>query len=142
MFCKKTHYLLIEIAQKRALRVSLTDSSLSYNDLLKESGYLSIHTRHIQILMVEIFKTSKSAGPAFMKDLFQDKSRNYNLRYTKLKLLPSTKTKTYGTNAIIFKGCLLWNKLPEIYKSSKSINEFKQQIMKFNTAKCTCKICV
>ena len=39
--------------------------------------------------------------------------------------LSKRRTKTYGLNATLFKGALLWNKLPNHFKEAKSLIHFK-----------------
>ena len=44
------------------------------------------------------------------------------------KKIPSTHSKRYGTNSIVFRACLVWNKLPLSVKQSQSLIEFKSKI--------------
>ena len=81
MFCGKTEYLLIERTHKRALRILQNDFTLSYKQLLEMSGSVSIHVKHLQHLMTEIYKTTNSTNPEFMKQVFKQREGvYYNLR--------------------------------------------------------------
>ena len=42
--------------------------------------------------------------------------------------IPSTRSKRYGTNSIVFRACLVWNKLPLSVKQSQLLIEFKSKI--------------
>ena len=49
------------------------------------------------------------------------------LRNTQLLELSKCRTKTLGLNIILFKGALLWNKLPNHFKEAKSLIHFKKK---------------
>ena len=44
--------------------------------------------------------------------------------------IPPTRSKIYGTNSVHFLGSLIWKRLPNLVKSSRSISEFKNVIKK------------
>ena len=48
----------------------------------------------------------------------------------------------YGTNAIHFKGSLIWNNLPAKVKFSNSVFEFKTKIRNLGNFDCGCLICM
>ena len=49
----------------------------------------------------------------FTWDYFKQKNTPYHLRNTQLLELSKCRTKMYGLNTTLFKGALLWNKLPK-----------------------------
>ena len=53
------------------------------------------------------------------------------LRNTQLLKLSKCRTKTLGLNIILFKGALLWNKLPNHFKEAKSLIHFKKKKNKY-----------
>ena len=141
MFCGKGEYLLIEKTHKRALKILYNKSfSLSYKQLLEMSGSVNIHVKHLQHLMTEIFKTTKSINPKFMKKVFTERECDYNLRNRNLLTLPATRTTTFGTRSVSFKGSFIWNKIPNVYKQAQSIAEFKNKIKQWQGTECSCKI--
>ena len=142
MFCHKKEYKLIQRTHKRALRILLNDFEADYPTLLKLSNSVSIHVKHLQALMVEIFKSKNSLSPDFMKYIFRPKINHYQLRATDLLTLNQTRTTTFGTRAISFKGSLIWNKLPQKFKEAKSLNIFKKLIKTWSGRECSCKCCV
>ena len=141
MFCHKKDINLINKVHKRALRAVHGDSSMSFMDLLLLENSVSVHTRHLQILMTETFKSLHSSNPQIMCELFELKDRPYNLRGQQILKIPPAKTTSYGINSLIFKASLLWNKLPNEYKLAKSVNEFKHKIKKWQGNSCQCKVC-
>ena len=141
MFCNKREHNLIQRTHKRALKVLLNNFEADYPTLLKLGNSVSIHTKHLQALMVEIFKTKNSHNPEFMKEIFKQKNITYELRATELLTLVPTRTSTFGTRAISFKGSLIWNKLPKRFKEAKSLNIFKKSIKQWTGTECSCKGC-
>ena len=142
MFCRKNDYKLIERTHKRALRVLLNNFEADYLLLLEQSDSVSIHIRHLQFLMIEVYKTKNLHNPKFMKEVFKEKSSNYQLRNTDLLTLEPTRTTTFGTRSISFKGSLIWNRLPNRIKEAKSVSSFKELIKTWSGTECSCKICV
>ena len=49
----------------------------------------------------------------FTWDYSKQKDTPYHLRNTRLLQLSKCRTKMYGLNTTLFKGALLWNKLPK-----------------------------
>ena len=62
--------------------------------------------------MTEIFKSISQINPEFMWSFFQPKKLSYNLRKGSILNLPRTQSTYFGTNAIHFRGSLIWNNLP------------------------------
>ena len=75
-----------------------------------------------------------------MWNFFDLKRNRYNLRDDYLLKLPDTSTCRYGTQALWFKGNLLWNKIPSKYKNLNSLEESKRQIEQWSPNTCSCKI--
>ena len=141
MFCNKRDATLINNVQKRALRAVHSDFSLSLSDLLNLNKEVAIHKRHLQILMLETYKSLNQENPRLMWDLFCYKKCSYNLRGQLLVKLPSTRTVTYGTNSLLFRASIIWNKLPNKFKELCSANLFKKKIKEWKGDLCTCAQC-
>ena len=75
---------------------------------------------------------------AFHMGLFKQKNTPYQLTNKQLLQLSKCRTKTYGLNTTLFKGSLLWNKLPNHYKEAKSLIHFKNKIWEWTERSCTC----
>ena len=141
MFCHKKDIKIINKVHKRALRAIHGLFSLDYNELVNTENTTSIHVKHLQILMTEVFKSLNYTVPQIMCDLFKKKDMPYNLRNQKLLQIPPARTITYGTNSLIFKASILWNTLPNEYKTAKSVNIFKTNIKKWSGSSCHCFLC-
>ena len=140
MFCRKKDYLKIEKIQYKALKV-VYNSSESYEDLLTRSNEVSIHQKHLRALAPEIYKSLADINPGFTKPYFIIKEMPYNLRNGCALKLPSAKSMYHGINSVLFRACLLWNRLPLSVKQTQSLLEFKSKIKTLRNIVCTCTIC-
>ena len=141
MFSNKIPNNELNKLQKRALRILTDKHNLSHDDLLEETGCVKIHTRNLQLLMTEIFRTTKKINPPFMWDLLELKKIDYDFRVKSLLKLPVTKTKTHGIRSFTFRGSILWNYLPDDYKQLSSLKVFKEKIKLWKGDRCKCKLC-
>ena len=141
MFCSKMSGNFIVKTYYRTLRALCDTQTRSHEELLHLSGKTNIHTQNLQILMVEVYKYLNNISPPFTWGYFQQKNTPYHLRNTQLLELSKCRTKTYGLNTTLFKGSLLWNKLPNHFKEPKSLLHFKNKIQEWTRRSCTCCIC-
>ena len=141
MYGCKSNDTLINKVHHRALCAIYSDFSSSFEALLTQDTSVSIHVQNLRILLIEICKIVNKKSPCFLWDMFLPKSNAYSLRLGEALSLPSTNTKTFGSNSIAFRGSLLWNNLPNSLKSIKSPEVFKLQIRKWTGQTCTCYIC-
>ena len=141
MFCRKREINLINKVHKRALKTVYNDSSLNFDELLELDNSVCFHKRHLQLLMLEVFKSVTHENPLLIEEMFCFKEEHYNLRNKFLLKIPLAKSKTYGTNALFFKASILWNTLPNKYKLANSISSFKNLIKSWKGESCNCSIC-
>ena len=90
MFCSKKHFNMVNKTHHRALCAIFFRFDLSLEELLSLSNSPSIHTKHLQMLMTEIYKSINKLNPSFMWNLFEVKEVNYNLRSKRILKLPTT----------------------------------------------------
>ena len=140
MFCRKTLNSKIQKIHHRTLKVVYGIGD-SYKNLLLRSNSVSIHQRHLQFLVTEIFKSISQINPEFMWSFFKPKKLSYSLRKGPILNLPKTQSTFYGTNTIHFRGSLIWNNLPVKVKSSNSVFEFKTKIKNLGNIDCGYLIC-
>ena len=91
--------------------------------------------------MTKIDKSINHLNAQLIWEIFSIKTVEYNLGSTNPIIMPRAKTAQYGTNSIVFKGSLLWNLLPNFYKGSQNVEEFKRKIKGWGVSTCTYKIC-
>ena len=111
IFCRKTFYSKIEVILHRTLKV-VYDIDDSHSNLLLSSKSVSIHQRHIRLLVKDIFKSISQINSELMWSFFKPKKLSCNLRKGPILNLPRTQSAFYSTKAIHFRGSLIWNNLP------------------------------
>ena len=141
MFCNKGNKLKIDKVHKRSLKTILQQGNLNLSELLYLNESLTIHQKHIQFLMIEVYKALKNISPDLLLDIFKPKLHPYNFRNNGLLTLPKTKSVTFGTNALLFRASLIWNKLPNEYKCASNLSIFKTKIKKWGCNTCSCQCC-
>ena len=68
---------------ERCLRIISKYKASTFEQLLEKNSSLSIHTRNLRFLVVEMFKVVKGLAPTIINDLFPLKeTNNYDLRRT------------------------------------------------------------
>ena len=142
MFSGKSSNNEINRIHKRTLRVLLDDCGSTFEELLQKRGEQTIHTSSLQTLLLKAYKCLTSKNPSFLWDLFERRPTNYNLKIKDLVQLPSTKTVKYGLNSLRFRGSMLWNKLPDMIRSTKNDKQFKNRIKDWTGFLCCCLICI
>ena len=125
--------LVITRTHKRALRILYRDYESSFEELLEGDNTKTIHTKNLQKLMIEVYKSPK---PRVYVGIFR-KKRCLIL----LCKLPSVSSQRYGLNSLSFRGSLLWNTIDDEIKLSPSLEVFKKKVRSWNGISCTCFIC-
>jgi hypothetical protein len=143
MFCSKTLSKEITRVHKRALRAVFSDFVSSYEILLQNCNFKSIHDLHLSQLLCEVYKTVNRLNPIFMQNLFQIKTVSYSLRNQQLLSLPPARSQRFGTQSFLFRGSFLWNLIPDKIKLQVSIDRFKTLLKEHSLEIfCSCKICI
>ena len=127
---------------ERTLRIAKKDYESSFNTLLEKDHSVSIHAKNLQTLMTEMFKTMENINLPSMKETSYHRAVTYNLRNNNEFLLPRVRTTSYRSETIKYRGQRLWLSLPQHIRNAQSINEFKKEIKSWNSADCTCRICM
>ena len=76
-----------------------------------------------------------------MKDIFVERTETYNLRSGNTLQLPKARTTTFGIESVSFLGQRLWHALPESFKQSENLAEFKRKIRNWKGLDCNCRLC-
>ena len=101
----------------------------TFNELLDKEKVVNIHTRKFQILDTEMLKVEIGESPSVMHQIFQTQdSNNFNLKKNRVFKPGNPKTVYYGTETVSVLGPKLWIILPDKYKNSTSLKEFKSKI--------------
>ena len=70
----------IENLQKRALRFLCNNYQLTYEELLDKANSSTMNVKRLRFLCVEIYKTINNLNPSFMKQIFELRETNRNVR--------------------------------------------------------------
>ena len=140
MFCSKQAHNLIDSTHRRALCAKLNTFTGTLDELLQKSNTISIHTKNLQLLLIEIFKSVNHLNPEFMWDSFIMKPDLYNLRQGSSIVVPRA-TSTRATNSFDVRAALAWNHLTSSIKSEITLTKFKSEIKKHRIY-CRCKRCL
>ena len=127
--------------QERALRITYKDAESTYSELLEEDSAASIHTKNLQLLMTEMYKTKNGLNPLFMQEIFRENAIHYNLRNNNEFVQPRVKSVNNGTESVRFKGPQLWQMLPPTIRNSDSLCQFKTKIKNWYGENCPCRLC-
>ena len=95
-------------------------------DLPSKDGSWTIHDNNIHALLIEIDRSLNHISPPIMQEFFNLKVTPYSLRNNNLLRLPKTNTSRYVSEALCFKGSIIWNTVPNRYKNLNSLDKFKQ----------------
>ena len=127
--------------QERALRITYKDTESTFSELLQKDSAVTIHTKNLQILMTEMYKTRNGLNPSFMQEIFCDNTTYHNLRNNNEFFQLRVRSVNNGTESVRFKGPQLWQMLPRTIRNSQSLCQFKTKIQRLNGENCPCKLC-
>ena len=96
--------LLNNKIHERALRIAYKDYESSFHTLLERDTSVTIHTKSLQNLMIEMFKTKENKNPPFMKELFRERKNTYNLRNNNEFMVRRAKKITYAPKLLVLEG--------------------------------------
>ena len=122
---------------ERSLRVVYNYKNFTFKELLDKDKAVSIHTRNLQILVTEMFEVK-----IIIQEIFQaDDSNNFNLRKNRGFRPGNPKMVYYEAKTISVLGPKLRIILPDEYKNSISLKEFKTKIKNWVPLNCPCRLC-
>ena len=127
---------------KRTLRLVYEMEDANFEDLLLKDNSWKVHENNIHTLLIEIYKSINNLSSPILKYFFDLKNTRYDLRSMQLLKLPETSTFRYGTQALCFKGSLIWNTIPNKFKNIDNIEDFKKHIKDWKPTTCSCKMCL
>ena len=140
-FCSTASIRKMEKIQERALRLLHKDNTSTYEELLRKSKQATLHVKRLRLIAQEVFKSIYQLNPAFMRDLFQPKVINHNLRDENKLVMPSFNTLKYGKNTFTYHGAHIWNLLPAHLKDNTDFKVFKTMLNSWEGPQCQCSSC-
>ena len=95
MFCSRKSNNLVNKVQEKALRLTYKDNESNFETLLNENNETSVHKRHLQFLMTEIYKIKKNYASRILHHLFQFRENTFSLRNFREFATHNKKTSNY-----------------------------------------------
>ena len=82
---------------ERCLRIVYNNNTSSYEDILEIDNSVSIHTRNLQSLAIELYKIVNGFSPDIMKDVFPfNTNSSYNIRNRRMFRSRPIRTVNFG----------------------------------------------
>ena len=128
MFCSRTLNNMIDRMHERALGIVYNDSNSSFDELLQKDNSVSIHTRNLQVLCIEIYKVRHQLSSNILSDVFKVLDKPYNFRRNTIFDSRNIHTEHFGIDSLSYLGPKLWSQIPNYIKNSESLNIFKSKI--------------
>ena len=142
LFYSKTANNEINRTHKRALRILYRDYKSTFEELLeRDNTKKTTHTKNLQKLMVEVYKSFNHLIPEYIWEFVVKKDVQYNLRTKELCKLPSINSQRYALDSLSVRGSRLWNTIDDEIKLSPSLEIFKKKICSWDGMNCACFIC-
>ena len=108
--------------------MAYNDYLSSFESLLDLDKSVTIHTRNLQLLFIEMYKIVNGLAPPIMSNLLPLNCNNRDLRSKHTFQTYNVKSVYNGTETISFRGPMTWELVPNHIKASKSLSEFKSKI--------------
>ena len=141
MFHSRTLNHRINRIHERALRLAYNDYLSSFEFLLELDKSVTIHTRNLQSLSIEMYKIVNGLAPPIMSSVLPFNYNNRDLRAKSTFQAYNVKSAYNGMETISFRGPKAWELVPDHIKPSQSLSEFKYKIKEWKFTECTCRIC-
>ena len=91
--------------------------------------------------MIEMFKVKMGIAPKTINEIFELVKLPYNLRNNFRLKSDNINTTFYGTETLSFLGPRLWKILPNKFKNSNTLDQFKTKIKDWRCEDCPCRLC-
>ena len=141
-FCGKQDAQKLEKIQERALRFVYCDYQSSYQSLLTRSNCETLHISRLKQIAIEVFKITNNLSPVYLKKYFELQDSRYETRGNKQNLkIGRHNTQKYGTQSFKHVGAKIWNELPNHFKGTLTLTEFKSLIDTWSQTNCSCNFC-
>ena len=131
----------INSIHERPLRITCQDHISTFQELLSEDNFVSIHHRNLQVLVTEMFKIHKGMSPDILREIFVPKISFYNLHGNNTFERCQVHSVYHGTESLSFLGPKIWDLVPLELKQLESLEIFKLKIKKWIPFECPCKLC-
>ena len=148
MFHSRRINIRINNLHFRALRIVCLDKESSFEEHLRKDSSVTIHHRNLQLLAIEMYKSSRGIRPVFMNDIFPkcenictDNVSANTHSHSNFYNSSNPRSVNYGLNTLRSFGPKVWQMIPNHIKESLSLSVFKNKIKKWIPYNCHCRLC-
>ena len=114
---------------ERSLRILYKDDISSFSELLQQDNTVTVHTRNIHLLAIEMYKVRNNISPNFIREFFPTLESAYNLRESKDFITPRRNTVYCGEESLRNIGPKIWNLLPsDIRTAPRHVHTKSQKV--------------
>ena len=114
---------------ERCLRVIYNDKRSSFEKLLTNDNFVSIHHSNIQTLAIEMYKVINGLSPEILNEIFQIREESRcNLRHTSQFTIPPIHGVYNGRESVSFMSFVILKLIPSAFKQVKSLSDLKKQL--------------
>ena len=90
------------------------DKHSTFHELLNKDCFVFIHTRNLQFLVTDVYKSAKVMSPTIIQKMFRFRySSRYNLRSQKVFEISFRNFVYNGTESISYLGVNVWTLAPD-----------------------------
>lgn len=116
IFCGKTENNSINQTHRRTLQLIYEMEEATFEELFERDESKNIHENNTYTLLLKIYISLHHISHPIMRKFLYIKVNWYNFRSNYLLKLPAMNYRRHVTEALCFKGGVLWNKTPSKYK--------------------------
>lgn len=130
MFCSRASNNFIDTNHELSLRSILNNHKGSFMELLQVNNDITSHQANIQILLNEVFNTSKNSAPPILEAMFH-KRINYSSLGKVQRLETEEKRKNgNGLECVNYRAAQLWSLLLDEIKFPTFLDNFKHVLQR------------
>ena len=141
MFINRGTNQKINRLHERSLRILYKDDTSSFEELLTKDNSVTVHSRNIQLLAIEMYKVKNNISPNYIREIFPFSNSNYNTRTSNTFERPRVNTVVWGSETLRNLGPQIWGLIPSDIKNSSTLDSFKTKIKLWKTNGCPCRLC-
>ena len=138
--CGISNARALEKMLRRALQFVFLDFDSKYFDLLSKAKVSTLYENRQRQILLSVHKILSNDLPPMSQSFYSVKENMYNCRVNNKLVQGRFNTILYGFNAMRYQGAILWNKLPDAFKSS-DFNVFKSHVYNALDLTCRCGNC-
>ena len=102
---------------------------------------MTVHTRNIHLLAIEMYKVRNNISPNFIREISPTLESAYNLGESKDFITPRRNTVYCGEESLRNIGPKIWNLLPSDIRTAPTLDTFILRVKKWQPDKCPCRLC-